>query len=111
MKVSGMRAVLAVRDALERAGLGRTSHYNGGHVAGWIPANQYGSTGFSVRRERDGTLGWNVVVSGKPHLSYRRWEERDGDRGTISLHEPRNPEALSPRIAAAFDSVGIPGAG
>jgi hypothetical protein len=110
MKVSGMRAVLAVHDALERAGLGRTSPYSGGHIAGWIEPNRYGSTGFSVRRERDGTLGWNVVLSGKPHLSYRQWEERDGDRGTITLHEPRNPERLSPRIAEVFASVGIPGA-
>jgi len=106
MKVNGKRAVLAVRAALDDAGLNRTSGYSGGEIAGWIDPNHFGSTGFSVRRQADGNLSWHVVISGKPHLRYREWtERRDGD--SIDLHEPVNPETLAPRIKAAFETLGM----
>jgi hypothetical protein len=106
MKVTGKRAVLAVQEALGEAGLGRTSGYSGGEITGWIDRNQYGSTGFSVKKLSDGDLTWHVVISGKPHLRYREWtERRDGD--SIDLHEPVNPNALAPRIRAAFETLGL----
>jgi hypothetical protein len=107
MKVSGKRAVLAIRDALEAAGLGRDSAYTGGEIAGWIPSNRFGSTGFSVRKETDGGLGWHVVVSGRKHLKYREWTEEE-ENGSIELHEPIEPERLCPRIADVFRSMGVP---
>jgi len=100
--IGGTRAVLAVKAALEEAGLGRTSTMGGGGIAGWIPSNQFGSTGFSIRREKDGSLGWNVVISGEPHLGYRRHRSGDTD-----LHTPVNPERLCPRIRRVFESLDI----
>lgn len=107
MKVNGTRAVMAVRAALAEAGLGRTSPYSGAAVAGWIPGNHLGSTGFSVRKNADGSLGWHVVISGKPHLSYRRWTEHGDGGDSTELHEPVDPERLCPRIEAAFETLGI----
>lgn len=107
MKVTGIRAVLGVRSALEEAGLGRTSGYSGGETTGWIAANHYGSTGFSVKRVAGGDVAWHVVISGKPHLRYRKWTERQGDDDTIDLHEPVDPQSLAPRIRAAFESLGL----
>jgi len=104
MKVTGKRAVQAVRHALAEAGLGRTSKMNGGAVTGWIARNHGGSTGFSVKpTANEGEVVWNVVISGKPHLSYRSWTDSDGMR----FSEPTNPGSLSPRIRAAFEDLGL----
>jgi len=111
MKVTGKRAVAGVRHALAEAGMARTSRMAGAEPAGWIATNVHGSTGFSVKpnipMERDkkavpGELLWHVVVSGKPHMRYRKYRW-DGDE----LHEPVNPEILLPRIKAVFERLGI----
>lgn len=108
MPVTGMRASLAIQDALEREGIGRTSGYNGGHTAGWIETNRFGSTGFSLRPRQDGGIDWHIILSGKPHLNYREWKESQGEEGdVIDLHAPTNPEVLYPRIKAAFADIGV----
>ncbi len=103
MKVSGMRAVLGVRAAMEAAGLGRTSRLNGGEVAGWIEANRYGSTGFSVAPSGTDGTRWHVVVSGRPHLRYVTFHDRDG----TELTEPDDPAKLCPRVRRVFETLGL----
>lgn len=99
-RVDGLAAVTKVRDAMDAAGLGRTSRMNGGELTGWT--RSLGSTGFSVRQKEDGTVSWHVVVSGKPHLRYRDYEW-EGD----SLHEPTDPDVLCPRIRRVFEGLGL----
>ena len=107
MQVSGLRAIMAVRDALDRQGLVRTSSLNGACLLGWSPPNTFDSTTMNIRRDRDGTLAWRVVVSGRPHLSYRKSYGVAGDGDPIDLHEPVSPERLHGKVRAAFVSLGI----
>ena len=102
IKLTGTQAATKVKQALEKSGLGRTSSYDGGKITGWT--NNLGSTGFSVRKDRDGKLDWHVVISGKKHLPYEDYEERrDGD--TYTLHRPVNPQSLEPKIKKVFQSL------
>lgn len=103
MTVTGIRAVAALRASLDALGLSRTSGYNGGEMTGWT--SRHGSTGFSIRADGEG-LHWHVVVSGKPHLRYRSYQDRSGDE-TYDLHEPTNPESLYPRIRQAMAAIGL----
>ena len=107
MKVSALRAVTALRTALEESGLPRTSRMAGAEMRGWVDRNTSGSTGFSIRPLAGGKLAWHVVVSGKPHLRYRSFREAQGDGDIMEMSEPTNPEVLFPRIAKAFESIGI----
>jgi len=114
MKITGKRATLAVRCALDEAGLKRTSPYAGAGVTGWIDQDQYGSTGFSVKPNKPmggpakpGELIWHIEISGKPHLRYRRWTDYNSGSDPINLHDPVNPEVLFPAIKRAFESLGI----
>ena len=93
---SGLEAVTLVKEALEKAGLPRTSTYNGAELRGWT--THFGSTGFSVRRESNGELCWHVVVSGRPVLAYDQGED---------CHKPVRPESLNPRIKAVLVGVGL----
>lgn len=97
---TALQAVTDIHAALQAAGLERTSRYNGGEIVGWTES--LGSTGFSVREMEDGKVSWHVVISGKPHLSYRTY--RDGED---ELHEPVDPERLCPRIGAVLKSIGL----
>lgn len=106
MKVSGIRASLAIQDALEKVGLGRTSKMNGGHTAGFIEKNRFGSTGFSLRPRPDGGVDWHLVISGKPHMRYREYADH-GDGETYELHEPVNPEVVYGKIRDAFSLLGL----
>ena len=105
-KVSGIRAVLALRDALDKEGLSRTSRYNGGAVVGWIEKNHLGSTGFSVRPIEDGRLDWHLVISGKPHMRYREYKDVIGDE-VYELHSPDDPEVVYGKIRKAFSTLGL----
>lgn len=93
-------AVTEVRDAMDSAGLGRTSRFNGGEITGWTQA--YGSTGFSIRQKEDGGLSWHVVLSGRPHLRYESYED-DGNE----LHDPIAPESLCQKIRTVFEKLGL----
>ncbi len=96
------QTVQDLRTALEVAGLPRTSKYNGAEMTGWT--DHFGSTGYSIRPCKDGTLQWHVVISGKPHLQYRpRFDVHSGDE----LHEPVNADSLCPRIRKVFEQMGI----
>ena len=89
--------MLKVAATLNEAGMPRTSRLNGAELTGFTTS--YGSTGFSLRDERDGRLAMHVVISGKAAgLHYRRRD--DG-------HEPINPERLHPRIRAALGGLGV----
>lgn len=104
--VDGLRAVTVLSARMTEAGLVRTSGMNGAEITGWT--RDFGSTGFSVRHDRaTGLLGWNVVLSGRPHLSYRSWTESNGDDDTIRLHEPRNPDALLGRVESVLRGMGL----
>jgi hypothetical protein len=105
--ISGIRAVMGVKAALADAGLGRKSKYAGGEIAGWIPDNRFGSTGFSIRPRPDGGLDWHIIISGKPHLRYTERIERRDDEETIELHEPQNRASLHPAISKVFEKLGI----
>ena len=94
----------AVQQALSAAGMPRTSRLNGGAVTGWT--TNYGSTGFSLRENKEGQIAWHVVISGKPLLRYRKFKEIQGDED-LELHEPTNPEALCARIKQVFEGVGL----
>jgi hypothetical protein len=107
MGIGGSRATAGMRHALAEAGLGRTSTLNGAEIRGWIAPDHYGSTGFSVKTAEDGNLVWHVVLSGKPHLRYRTFIEKDGKGGDITMYEPINMDLLHTRIAAAVRSLGI----
>ena len=104
--LTGKEYTAKVRDALARAGLGRSNDSTrGGEVTGWVKPNQYGSLGFYVRAAPGGMVHWGVVVSGKAAgLRYREWEEDQGrddddDGDTITLHEPVNPRGAESRVA------------
>src|SRR5438874_1267116 len=84
----GLELVGHVRGALAAAGLPRTSTMNGAALAGLIPPNHGGSTGFSVKIVGANRLEFNVVVSGTPHLRYIH--HHDGG------YEPAQPERLLP---------------
>ncbi len=101
---TGLEMATAVRAALADAGLPRTSTFNGAEMCGWT--RNLGSTGFSLRATEDGQVDWHLVVSGKPHLSYREYEDEVDDE-TYVLHEPVRPELLFHRIKAVFASLGL----
>lgn len=103
-KISGIRAVLAVKSAMADHGLPRTSTLNGAEICGWIDPNLRGSTGFSIRKLPDGNIVWHVVLSGKPHLKYREYREVNGE-DTIDLHEPINTERLFPALRRVFEDL------
>jgi hypothetical protein len=84
-KISGIRAVLAVKGAMADHGLPRRSELNGEEICGWIEPNRMGSTGFSIRKLPDGNILWHVVLSGKPHLKYREYRDVSGEE-TLDLH-------------------------
>jgi hypothetical protein len=107
MQVSGIRAIMAVRDALDRQGLVRTSRMNGGELRGWSPPNHIDHSTMNVRRDADGNLAWRVTISGKPHLRYRKYYEADHDGGTTEMHEPLSPESLFDPVRAAFRDLGL----
>jgi hypothetical protein len=104
-------------DALDEAGLVRTSKLSGGELTGWTDA--IGSTGFSclplraddtrrfVRAPAGAQLMWHVVISGKPHLRYTEYEDPSSRGDTIAMHSPDNPELLFPRISAVFAQLGF----
>ena len=96
---TALDAVADVHAALAAAGLPRTSRYSGGEMTGWTAC--FGSTGFSIREDDAGDLVWHVVVSGKPHLTYREYRDDGGG------HEPIAPERLCPRIEAVFRAQGL----
>lgn len=108
VKVSGVRASLAIQHAMAEAGLGRTSTLNGGEINGWIEAHYYRSHGFGVKQDNKhpGQLDWSVVVSGKPHLRYEENRYFDGDEPMTS-NDPINQEILYPKIKKVFESLGI----
>lgn len=105
-KISGIRAVLAVKGAMTDQGLPRRSTLNGAEIRGWIEPNRMGSTGFSIRKLSDGNILWHVVLSGKPHLEYREYREVNDD-DTIDLHEPTNTERLFPALRQVFEGLGM----
>lgn len=106
MKVSGLRASLALQDALRQVGLPRTSGYNGGETTGWLEMNRSGSTGFSLKPRKDGGLDWHLVISGKPHIRYREYTDTSRDE-TYHLHSPINPEVVYPLIRKAYEKLGV----
>jgi hypothetical protein len=95
---TGLVAVRIVKEALNDEGLSRISKFNGGELTGWT--NDLGATGFSIRKQADGTLQWNTVISGRPHLIYEHDEEDSTSR-------PVNPEYLCPKIKKVFESIGL----
>jgi hypothetical protein len=105
-RITGMRAVMAVKGAMADRGLSRTSRLAGAEIAGWIAPNRFGSTGLSIRRQPDGDIVWHVVLSGKPHLKYRNYREVQGDE-TIEVHEPIDPQRLFPALRQVFEGLGI----
>lgn len=111
--MGGKTAALRVRQALAQAGLKRASCLNGENLAGWIPANHFGATGFSVKVNPDNPqqVIWHVVVSGKPHLQYEEEEENQGtydDPDYITLHHPVKPNALNGVIKKALtETLGL----
>jgi hypothetical protein len=104
MKKTGLEAVTELHRKLAEAGMPRTSQLNGGGMTGWTEA--YGSTGFSVRKDKDGDLQWHLVVSGKPLFAYRDYEQRSDDE-TYEYHEPLETESLFPRLRAVFEDMGL----
>jgi hypothetical protein len=104
-QLTGKEAVAKLKAALEKAGFGRTSSYRGAEITGWT--NNLGSTGFSIRKDRDGkSINWNIVISGKKHLPYETYKEvRPGDDEVISLHRPLNPEKIKPDILKVFKKL------
>ena len=101
---TGLEAVTEIKDALAAAGMPRTSNYTGGELTGWTEA--YGSTGFSIRRQKDGLLCWHMVVSGKPLMQFRGYEDRSNGE-TYQFHEPVNPEVIYPRVQRVFEQAGL----
>lgn len=63
----------AVVQALAAAGMPRNSKLAGGEITGWTTA--LGSTGFSLRLTDTGQIDWHIVISGKPLLEYRQYQE------------------------------------
>ena len=105
-KEQGTSMMLHIKEALDRAGLGRTSRYAGGEITGLTTA--YGSTGFSVRLDSDGTWDIHVVLSGEAAgLSYRHYKKYDSEGDCRNMHEPENAAILCPRIQAVFEELGF----
>lgn len=95
--------VVKIAAELRAAGMPRTSYLNGATISGYTTA--YGSTGFSIRDQRDGTLAVHVVASGKAcGLGYETdsWDEDDDGH-----HRPIDMESLHPRIRAVFTNLGL----
>jgi len=104
--VDGVRAATVVRAVLAEIGLGRHPKAPGAEAIGW--SGNPAASGFTIRRNREPDLiDWTVVVSGKPHLGYRRWTEDMGGGRKVDLIEPVNPHLLHPRILDAFESLGL----
>ena len=101
--LTGMDAVIQLKDALAAAGLPRTSTLNGGDLRGWTRC--CGSTGFSIRLEGE-RIVWHLVISGRPHLTYRNEVIGHGE-SSFEGYAPLNPEKLAPRIAAVFATLGM----
>jgi hypothetical protein len=101
---TGLQAVTELKEALANAGFGRTSTLGGAELTGWTSA--IGSTGFSVRRQDDGSLQWHIVVSGKPHFPYRDYEHRSQGE-TYGYRDPIEPESIAPQLKAVFEGLGI----
>ena len=104
--VNALRALAALRSALDEKGLVRDSGYNGGETRGWLPSNVMGSTGFSLRGIGNGEVEWHLVVSGKRHMQYREFTDCQDDE-TYELHEPVNPEVLHPKLKAILAAMGV----
>lgn len=106
-RYTGKEAVKKLRTFLAIHNVSRTDskYLTGGEERGWTDA--YGSTGFSIRKLDNGKLDWHVVVSGKKAgLKYYEFEEeRDGEY--YSMHEPKNPKSLIPRVKKAFKEMGL----
>jgi hypothetical protein len=102
---TGLQAVTELKEALAQAGFGRTSTLNGAELKGWTKA--FGSTGFSIRQQDDGTLQWHIVLSGKPHFQYRKYKHHSNGE-TYSYHEPLNTDRIVPALKAVLEGMGIP---
>lgn len=104
---SAMELIIAARQALDAAGLPRTSQMNGGEMRGLTANNHSGSIGFAVH-DRGDHLELHLVISGKnAGLEYRTWYEQQGSDDLIDLHEPTNPEKLHPQISKAIEGLGL----
>ncbi len=83
----------------------RTSTYAGAEITGLTAA--LGSTGFSVRPQEDGSLRFNVVVSGKgAGVAYRSRTDYQGEE-EITVEDPVDEEKLYPRIQQTFERLGM----
>ena len=108
--LGGKTACLRVRQALAEHGFPRTSMLNGAELTGWIGPNMFGSFGFSVKvnPKNPAQIFWNIVISGKPHLKYKEYEENQGtddDPDYIDLHEPISPNGIAGDISRALRSA------
>lgn len=102
---NGKDACQRIHDALEAAGLPRTSRLSGGEIRGVTTAE--GSTGFSARVLSDGTIDWHIVISGKAAgIKYRDYTDWQGDE-QYEMSDPINPDVVIPRIREVFSQLGL----
>lgn len=108
MKVTAIRALLAARAALEEFGLGHEGARDA-PVDGWLPPNHMNGLGHALRQCPDGTLEWNLVLTGRPHLEYRAPWGADGDWDDAydGGGEPSDTDRLHARIAAVYEGLGL----
>ncbi len=112
MKVTAIRALLAARAALEEAGLGHEGARDA-PVDGWLPPNYMNGLGHALRQCPDGTLEWNLVLTGRPHLEYvAPWgADGDWDAAYDGGGEPADTDRLHASIAAVYEGLGLDVAG
>lgn len=108
MDNAGKKECQELHDALDAAGLGRTSNLGGGELTGLT--NAIGSTGFSVRRTDwcdAPSLDWHVVVSGKhAGIRFRNYTEYTSE-GEMEMHKPVDADKIHEAIANVFHSLGM----